>query len=122
MTDPYADAVRIGLEVCGKLATAHIGSPVLVGVAEQTVVYPPLLLLPGTPVVELIVESAGVHVVTSRRGHYGVLTEPVLIRFPVVDGVPCLSGLSLDVWREAVDCALTAALAGLPAGRARTGP
>jgi hypothetical protein len=113
MTDPYADAVRIGLEVCGKLATAHIGEPV---------VYPPLLLLPGTPVVELIVESAGVHVVTSRRGHYGVLTEPVLIRFPVVDGVPCLAGLSLDVWREAVDCALTAALAGLPVGRARTGP
>jgi hypothetical protein len=127
MTDPFEAAIAAGLEICGSLATSerHLGQPVLVGHLLGTVLFPPLPLVDGLPVVELIVSWQGVTVASGlwaedRRARRALTATA--IPFARINGVPCVRGFSEAVWREAVDCALTAALAGLPTGRARTGP
>ena len=128
MTDPFEAAIAAGLEICGSIATSerHLGQPILVGHLPGTVLFPPLVLTEGMPVVELIVSWGGVTVVSGlwfedRRARRA-LTATV-IPFARINGVPCVRGFSEAVWREAVDCALTAALDNLPAtGRAAASP
>ena len=125
MTDPFAKAVKVAIETCKELANSdpHHGRPVLVSDMRGPVSWPLLPITPDMPVVNLIVQSDGVWMVTARRRDAYVLTEPRFFRYQMINRVPCMSGFSLGEWREEVGCALTAALANLPAaGSARTSP
>jgi hypothetical protein len=122
-TDPFEAAIAAGLEICGKLATAHIGAPVLVGHLPGTVLFPPLVLTEGMPVVELIVTWVVVSGLWAEDRRARRALTATVVPFARINGVPCVCGFSEAVWREAVDCAVTAALDSLPAtGHAPAGP
>ena len=117
-TDAYTPADH-ALEICGRLATAEcrIGAPVLVRDGRQAVLYPPILLPQGVPMVVLVVQSDGVIVLAERHRLYGVLGLPRFFRYPTGAGWPDA------LWTERVDVWLTAALKGLPAaGHAPASP
>lgn len=112
MPEPYIPAQFKALEICGSLACAphRIGAPVLVSDATDVVCWPPREIVPGAPVVDLIVQSDGAWILTERRGLPGLLTEPEFFPYPMVDGAPCLTGWQGGIWRERVDIGLTVAL------------
>jgi hypothetical protein len=126
MPEPYIPAAHRALEICGSLACAphRIGAPVLVRDGRQAVLYPPVQLPNGTPVVVLVVQSDGVAVLSERLRCYGLLAEPRFIPYPPGPaGAPWLTGWPDAFWSEQVDVWLTVALKGLPVGRqALTGP
>ena len=129
MTDPWDEVYLDALDYCGSrvAAPAHYGSPILVSMLEKTgvrtLVYPPCVLRPGMPVVDLVVQPDGVTVVSRRHRVDGLLSS-TFHRFPLLCGGPTLSGWQGAQWHEALDIDLTVALLLLPplAGSALAGP
>lgn len=119
-TDAYTVADR-ALEVCGAMVTdpKRIGAPVLVRDGREPVLYPPVELREGVPVVALIVLSDGVFVVSERYRVHG-FTAAAFFAYPKCTD---MKGWPGALWREQVDVYLTAALSLLPAaGSALAGP
>lgn len=110
-TDPWAEVYLAALEYCGSRVTApeHLGEPILVSTFQKTLVYPPCVIKPGMPVVDLIVQSDGVWIVSCRRG-MNVALSSSFHRFPTLFGEPFLAGQQGAEWRESVDIDLTVAL------------
>lgn len=128
-TDASAEAYRAALEFCGWLVTKrkNYGAPLLVCEfePENTIVYPPRLVLAGTPVVELVVQSDAVVAISCRRLCPHIKPFAVAFhRYPLgPDYLPVLTGWQAAAWREALDVWVTAALSLLPAaGSTLAGP
>lgn len=115
--DPFDSLTLTGLEVCGALATSakYAGQPILVGDLLTRVQFPQVPPVVGAPVVELIVTTAGVDIVTTRWGVGRVVDtdwklKAQFVPFTLIDGVPCMGGSFEDAWRDEVDNALAGAL------------
>lgn len=115
MTDLMALAVCHALTVSTDLARAHVGQPVLVCDTFGQVQHWPAYLRdwPGQPVVEMVVQSDGVFLVSKRRGH-PIALRTEFVRYPTFGGVPDPVAL-YGSWRESLDSVLALALATLPA-------
>jgi hypothetical protein len=113
-TDPMALAVWHALDVCCALAAAHVGAPVAVSDIRATVRHPRRPIYAGDALVDLVVLSDGVMVVSEVRGREAL--GAVHVPYPTVGGtsVPDPVAVFSRSWYEALDSVLSTALARLP--------
>lgn len=114
-SDPLVQAVWHAMDVCDSLAGAHVGEPVLVSDIQKVTRWPAWPIRTGDAVVDLVVLTDGVWVVSEVRGRK--VLEATHVPYPTADpetGVPDPVRVVSLQWREALDGVLTSALARLP--------
>ncbi len=124
--DPAALAVWHALDVCDAIAGDRPGSPLLVLDEGGVVRWPAgVAIASGTPVVELLVQSDAVLVVSTLRRALAPI-DVVLVRFPMRGGVgfsPDPAAIFSADWWQGLASVVDVALALLPApGQALAGP
>lgn len=128
MSDGFVETFGAARDFCESRVTApHLhGTPIIVcSTLDADVVFPPLEVTVGMPVVELVVASDGVWVIASRfRDRVARPFWSVFHRYPLgPDGVPSLAAQAGADWRTHLDIDVAVAVGLLPAtGQALAGP